>query len=87
MELFKAKNLIEMLDKDESATFYVKVENSESEDWKVRYDVMPIINKAVMDYLQNVALIKLRNNKDTYKYLKDLNQNIGLDPSMQLKKH
>jgi len=62
MELFKAKNLIEMLDKDESATFYVKVENSESEDWKVRYDVMPIINKAVMDYLQNVALTKLRNN-------------------------
>jgi hypothetical protein len=87
MELFKAKNLIEMLDKDESATFYVKVENSESEDWKVRYDVMPIINKAVMDYLQNVALTKLRNNEDTYKYLKDLNQNIGLDPSMQLKKH
>ena len=62
MEIFKAKNLIEMLDKDESATFYVKVENSESEDWKVRYDVMPIINKAVMDYLQNVALTKLRNN-------------------------
>lgn len=79
--------LKELLAKDESAKFDVEIDDKANEDWKVIYRVMPTINKAVMNHLQEVALKKMEENPKFYDYLDTLNQNIGLDPSMQLKKH
>ena len=85
--LFTASELEALLLSDESAKFKPNIENKDKNEWRIRYDVMPSINKVVMEYIQSVALKNIDENPKFYDYLTTLDQNIGLDPSMQLKKH